>query len=98
MIWLRKPKSNNNCGVNISDLSMSFCSNGLYSPRSFQYCSIEAFRQYIKQVNNLGRLIVIRSYIDCNIKLRVITNIRIEVAFNERYNIRNSVDNTFLND
>ena len=87
MIWLRKPKSNNNCGVNISDLPMSFWSNGLYSPRSFQYCSIEAFRQYIKQVNNLGRLIVIRSYIDCNIKLRV----------NERYNIRNSVNNTFLN-
>lgn len=67
---------------------MSFCSNGLYSPRSFQYCSIEAFRQYIKQVNNLGRLIVIRSYIYCNIKLRV----------NERYNIKNSVDNIFLND
>ena len=98
MTWLRKPKSNNNCGVNISDFSLSFRSIGLYSPRSIQYCSIEAFKEYIKQVNNLGRLIVIRSYIDCNIKLRVITNIRIEVAFNERYNIKNSVDNIFLND
>ena len=70
----------------------------MYSPRSFQYCSIEAFREYIKQVNNLGRLIVIRSYTYYNIKLRVITNIRIEEAFNERYNIRNSVDNNFRND
>lgn len=43
-----------------------------YTCFTLQYCSIEAFSEYIKQVNNLGKLAVIKSYIDCNIKLKLL--------------------------
>lgn len=34
-------------------------------------CSIETFSEYIKQVDNLGRLAVIGNHIDCNTRLSV---------------------------
>lgn len=43
-----------------------------------------------KQVDNLGRLAIIGSHI----KLRIIANKRIEAAFNEEYNIGNSIKNS----
>lgn len=65
-----------------------------YACFTLQHCSIEAFSEYIKQVDNLGRLAMIGSHITCNIKLRIIANRRIEVAFNQRYNTRNNIENT----
>ena len=41
-------------------------------------CSIETFSEYIKQVDNLGRLAVIGNHIDCNTRLSVWYNIGLE--------------------
>lgn len=64
-----------------------------YTCFTLQNCFIEAFCEYIKQVDNLRRLVVIGSHKDYSIKLSVITNRRIEVAFNEGCNTRNSIEN-----
>lgn len=58
-----------------------------YTCITLQNCSIKNFSEYVKQVDNLGRLAVTESHIDCNTKLRIIANRIIEIAFNVGYNI-----------
>ena len=61
-----------------------------YTYLTLQHFSVEAFSEYIKKIDNIGRLVVLGSYIDCNIKFRIIANRRIEIAFNQGYNIGNN--------
>ena len=58
-----------------------------YTCFTLPHYSFEAFSEYIKQIDNLERLSVIGSHFDYNIKLRIIVNRKIEVAFNQGYNI-----------
>lgn len=54
-----------------------------YTCFTLQNYSAKVFSEYIKQADNLGRLAVLKSQINHNIKLRSIVDKGIEVAFNE---------------
>lgn len=64
-----------------------------FEKKTLQHCFIKTFSDYIKKVDNLGRLEIIGTHIDYNIKLRIIADRRLEVVFNEGYNIGNDIEN-----
>ena len=64
-----------------------------FEKKTLQHCFIKTFSDYIKKVDNLGRLAIIGTHIDYNIKLRIIVDRRLEVVFNEGYNIGNDIEN-----
>lgn len=56
-----------------------------YTCLTLQNCFVEIFS--ILDVNNPRRLVVIGTHINCNVKLKIIVNRRLELTFNQGYDI-----------